>query len=250
MPSFINAGGQNLDYASFPAGMRLLPILKIGVLLAAVCLCVQGQNSPSRNPPAKDAPSEIKGLPTRPTPADYPNQTEVGKVTMAVEFQGHAVPTTQGNLTTEDYIAVETAFFGPKGARLKLSFEDFTLRINGKKALPGQPFGVVLGNVKDPEWVPPEPVKVKSHSNLSVGDEQEQAPKGEAKEPAFAPKIPIEVQRAMHLRVQKAALPEGDRALPVAGLVFFWYTGKTEKIRTLELIYSGAAGKTTLTLDR
>jgi hypothetical protein len=68
--------------------------------------------------------------------------------------------------------------------------------------------------------------------------------------PPFPPKIPIEVQRAMAQRVQKAVLPEGDRALPVAGLIFFPYTGKTQKIRLIELIYTGPAGKTILTLDQ
>jgi hypothetical protein len=230
--------------------MRFFPIVKMAVPLAVVCLCVQGQTPPSPNPPVKDPATEIKGMPPRPTPADYPDQAEAGKVTIAAEFQGHGVPTLQGNLTTEDYVAVETAFFGPPGTRIKLAFDNFELRINGKKALPSQPYGVVLGNVKDPEWVPPEPVKTtKAHANLSTSDEPEPAPKGEAKEPAFPPRIPIEVQRALNLRVQKAALPEGDRALPVAGLVFFWYSGKIEKIRTIELIYTGAAGKAILTLE-
>jgi hypothetical protein len=35
----------------------------------------------------------------------------------------------------------------------------------------------------------------------------------------------------------------------VAGLVFFWYTGKVEKIHTIELIYTGPAGKGILTLE-
>ncbi len=194
-------------------------------------------------------PIETKGLLPRATPADYPDQAQVGKLTIAAELQGHSVPTSQGNLTTEDYVAVETAFFGPPGARLTLSFDNFSLRINGKKPVPSQPYGVVLGNIKDPEWVPPEPEKPKVPANIITGDEAPQKEKAEDKQPPFPPKIPIEVQRAMNQRVQRAALPEGDRALPVAGLVFFWYSGKIEKIHTIELIYSGAAGKATLTLE-
>jgi len=171
----------------------------------------------------------------------------MGAVTIAAEFQGHAVPTEQGNLTTEDYVTVETGFYGKPGQRVTLSFENFTLRINGKKEIPAQPYGVILSNVKDPQWIPPEPAKPKM-SNIFVGGEKEEAPKGEAKEPPFPPKIPIEVQRAMHQRVQKAALPGGDRAVPVAGLVFFPYSGRTEKIHTVELIYKGSAGKAALTL--
>jgi hypothetical protein len=72
---------------------------------------------------------------------------------------------------------------------------------------------------------------------------------GEKEPPPFV-HVPIEVVRARQQRVQKSALPEGDRALPVAGLLFFSYTGKVEKIRTLELVYTGAAGKAELTLNR
>jgi hypothetical protein len=221
----------------------------MGVPIAAICLCAQGQNPPSQTPPAKDTPIEAKGMPPRTTPTDYPDQGQAGKVTIGAEFQGHAVPTLQGNLTTEDYVTVETGLFGPPGTRIKLSFDDFALRINGKKALPGLPYGVVLGNVKDPEWVPPEPPKSTAHSNLTIGDDKEEGSKLGAKEPTFTPRVPIEVQRAMNQRVQKAALPEGDRVLPVAGLVFFPYNGKVEKIRTIEMIYTGPAGKATLTLE-
>ena len=226
--------------------------------IAAICLCVQGQNPPSQptpgqNPPANAAPIETKGTPPRAAPTDYPDQAQAGKVTIAAEFQGHSIPTAKGNLTTEDYLVVETGFFGPPGERIRLSFDDFTLRINGKKAVPSQPYGAVLGSVKDPEWQPPEPEKTKISGIFGGDDEQQEKekidPRGEGKMPPFPPKIPIEVQRAMAQSVHRATLPEGDRALPVAGLVFFPYSGKTEKLHTLELIYSGAAGKVTLTLE-
>jgi hypothetical protein len=53
----------------------------------------------------------------------------------------------------------------------------------------------------------------------------------------------------MAQRVQKATLPEGDRALPLAGLIFFQYRGKTQGIHSIELIYAGPAGKASLTLQ-
>jgi len=49
--------------------------------------------------------------------------------------------------------------------------------------------------------------------------------------------------------VQKAAFPEGDRTVPVAGLLFFQYSGKAKSIRSVELIYNGPAGKATLELQ-
>jgi hypothetical protein len=42
---------------------------------------------------------------------------------------------------------------------------------------------------------------------------------------------------------------EGDRALPQAGLLFFEYRGKTQGIRSLELIYNGSAGNASLALQ-
>lgn len=222
--------------------MRLSPALRIGVPIAAMCLFVQGQNAPS-----KGAPIETKGTPPRANPADYQAQAQAGTVTVAAEFEGHSIATLEGTLSTEDYVVIETGLFGPPDARIKLSIDDFTLRINGKKTtLPSQPFGLVVKSVKDPEWEPPVPRESKSKTSLSSGGEGEQA----GPKPSPTPvKIPFEVQRAWAQRVQKAALPEGDRALPKAGLIFFPYRGKTEKIQSIELIYAGPAGTATLKLQ-
>jgi hypothetical protein len=225
--------------------MRLSTVLRTGVLLGAICLYVQGQNTQT-----KDAQPEAKGMPPRAAPADYQAQAQAGTVTIAAEFTGHSVPTPQGPLSTEDYVVVEIGLFGSPGAQIKLSSGDFSLRINGKKtALSSQPFGLVAGSVKDPEWVPPEPPASKSKTGLSSGGGGGRGGQGDSNEPPAPVKIPIGVQRAMALRVQKAALPEGDRTLPLAGLIFFQYRGKTQGIQSLELIYAGPAGKATLALQ-
>jgi hypothetical protein len=151
----------------------------------------------------------------------------------------------QGPLSTEDFIVVETALFGAPDARMKISASDFSLRVNGKKAaLPTVPYGMILRSLKDPEWQPPEPPK---KSKTSVGGAGEGG-QGEDAPPAPV-KIPIEVQRAMAQRVQKATLPEGDRVLPQAGLIYFQYRGGTKGIRSVELIYDGPAGRATLKLQ-
>jgi hypothetical protein len=222
-------------------------VLRMAFPITALCLYVQGQNPPG--PPAKEAPIEAKGLPPRATPADYQSQAQLGTLTIAAEFTGHGIPTPQGALTTEDYVAIETGLFGAPGSRLQLSSGDFALRINGKKTpLPSLPYGMVIASVKDPEYIPPEVAAPKSKSSLNTGggggDQRDlNSP------PPPPPPIPIGVQRAMAQRVQKAALPEGDRALPQAGLIFFQYRGKIQGIRSLELLYTGPAGKATLTLQ-
>jgi hypothetical protein len=159
---------------------------------------------------------------------------------MAAEFTGHSLPTLEGPLTTEDYVAIETALFGPAGARQQISAGDFSLRVNGKKSpLVSQPYGLIVGSLRDPEWAPPEPPAPKSKTSMGGGGQGQ----GESNAPPEPVKIPIALQRAMAQRVQKASLPEGDRALPQAGLIFFQYRGKITNLQSIELIYDGPAGK-------
>jgi hypothetical protein len=193
------------------------------------------------------APPKVEGLPARTAPGDYQAQAKLDKITIAADFVAHAVPTMQGPLTSEDYVAVEVAFFGPADARPKISFEDFSIKINGKKtATPSQQYGMMMKSLSDPEWVPDEPVDPggKSKTGLSTGGGQAGDPK------PSPPKMPFPLRRAMEQKALKSVLPEGERPLPVAGLVFFPYRGKDSGIHNVELIYNGAAGKATLTFTR
>jgi len=218
-------------------------------LITALCLYASGQSTPSpQNPPPSPnkglASQRSEGIPPRATPGDYQAQAPAGTVTVAAEFLGHSVPTPQGTFSTEEYVAVEAALFGPPESRLKISFDDFSVRINEKKtSMPGQPFGAIFRSLKDPEWVPPDQGEAKSKTSLSTGG---QGNKGDAPAPVH---MPLDLQRAMEQHVQKVALPEGDRALPQAGLIFFPYRGKATGIHSIELNYAGPAGKATLTLQ-
>ncbi|MEO7651080.1 MAG: hypothetical protein ABIZ80_11480, partial [Bryobacteraceae bacterium] len=215
---------------------------QVSALILSVALCLEGQN-----PPGKDAQTDIRGIPPRAAPGDYQSQAKAGTLTIAAEFTGHGLPTLEGPLTTEDFVAVETALFGPAGARIKISATDFSLRVNGKKApLQSQPFGLILTSVKDPEWVPPDAPAPKSKSSIGTGGQGQGA---DSNAPPAPVKIPVPVQRAMAQRVQKATLPEGDRTLPQAGLIFFQYRGKEKNLQSIELLYEGPAGKAALKLQ-
>src|ERR1700687_436260 len=132
-----------------------------GLLFTTLYLGAQGQETQVK---------EIRGLPPRATPADYQAQAQAGGMTIAAEFVGHFVPTLQGNLSTEDYVVVETGMFGPPEAHIKVFLGDFSLRINGKKtALPSQPYGMVIKSLKDPDWEPPAAAKSSSKTNVSTG---------------------------------------------------------------------------------
>jgi hypothetical protein len=220
--------------------MRNSLVLRNSLWLVGLCLCAQPQHPASPAAP----PNEAKGMPPRGGPGDYQAHAKVGTVTIGAEFMRHAVPTPQGSFNNEDYVVVEVGFFGAPGERTKISVDDFTLKINGKKPLPSMPYGVVMANLKDPDWVPPEAPKPKG-GGLSTGGEGG----GQGDTPPPAPKMPMPLVHAMEQKVQKAAMPEGDRALPEAGLLFFTYHGLTKSIKSVELTYSGPAGKAILTLE-
>src|SRR5580704_1758243 len=88
-----------------------------------------------------------KGLPPRATPGEYLSRAQAGNYTIAAEFDRHDVPVAETTLTTEDYICVEVAIFGPAASHLTVSFSDFSLRINGKKTpLAAEQFAMVFTN--------------------------------------------------------------------------------------------------------
>jgi hypothetical protein len=215
--------------------MQLFPTL---IALVAIPLFAQDPD-PAKKPPT------IEAKPTAPraSPADYVSQGKAATVTIAAEFNGHAVTTPEGQYNDEDFVCVEVAVYGPDGARLTLSYSNFSLRINGKKPQEAQAYETIFHSLKDPEWLPPETVEKGGKTQIgSSGGSDINAP------PPVTPKMPFQLQRAMEIRVQKAALTEGDLPLPQAGLLFFKYGGKVSSLHSLELVYSGPGGKATFAL--
>jgi hypothetical protein len=217
----------------------------LSVLIATISLYAQGQDTPKPDAEKKDAPVDAKPIPPRAGPSDYLGHVKVGDVTIAAEFTGHSVPTPGALLSTEDYVAVEVAIFGAPDAKLKLSYKDFALRINGKKnPTPAEAYTLVFKSLKDPDWEPPAAPKSGGTSISSGG----RGGGGQSDSGGLPPvvHIPLPLERAMALRVQKAALAEDEHVLPQAGLIFFAHHGK---VQSIELIYAGPAGKATLALQ-
>jgi hypothetical protein len=219
-------------------------VVVAGVLAAALGQSPSGQSAPitpsapGKGPQVVDAPPS----PPRASLADYQGHASIGAVTIAAEFTGHNVVTPLAAFTTEDYVAVDVGLFGQPDSHVRLSHEDFSLRINGKKALPAQQYLLMFKSLKDPEYVPPEPAKSKDDAGVPIVG---QSPSD--RNPQWHP-VPFEVSHKMEVRVEKAALPEGDRALPADGLIFFPYKGSEKGITSVELLYDGPAGRTILTL--
>lgn len=221
---------------------------------AVFCLPAQEQDKQEPGPSEPQLhDSPVKGLPPRVAATEYQAHAQAGSIMIGAEFDGHSIPTADHIYSSEDYIVVEAAFFGPAGAHLMLSRDDFTLRITGRKTpLASEPFELVMRSLKDPEWNPPKTDDdSKSKNGLTTGggggaaDGSDLGPKL----PPLPPKMPFPLKRAMELTVKTSMMEQGDRPLPQAGLLFFRYGGKPENIKGLELVYSGAAGKTALDLQ-
>jgi hypothetical protein len=185
-------------------------------------------------------------MPARATPNDYLAHASAGPLTIGAEFMQHSVPTTGGMLSTEDYVVVEVGVFGPPGTRTTLNPQDFSLKINSKKPQQSENYIAVFKSLKDPEWEPAVPVEQKGKTSIGSSGG---GGKGNSNDPPVVPKPPFKLQREWNLRMQKNAFPEGDRALPQAGLLFFKYGGKASGIHSLELTYEGPAGKAKLELQ-
>jgi hypothetical protein len=217
-------------------------VLKSSVPLGAVLISVfllAAQKTPVKESETSGRP----GMPPRASPADYQSQGHVGPVTIGAEFTRHSVPTPEGVYSTEDYVVVEMGVFGAPQARLTISAGDFSLRINGKKKLlASQPYALVAGSLKDPSWAPPAPAEKPKTSFGSAGQ-------GDSSSPPPVVHVPMSVTHAMDQHVEKAVLPEGERALPEAGLLFFEYRGQDKSIHSVELLYDGPAGKAKLELQ-
>jgi|SRR5579863_1242567 len=222
--------------------MRIITAIGM-LLLAGAGLWLRAQ-APDAS--SKEAPVRAVGLQPRPTPADYQFRAQAGTLTVAAEFMGHGVPTEEGGpYDTQEYVVVEAALFGAPGAKIQLSYKDFSMRFNGKKqAVPSTPYVQVFANLKDPEWEPPE--SEKSQATTSIGG----AGGSESDRTKMVPKMPMALRHTMEQRVLKASISEGERTLPQAGLLFFEWRGDVKGIHSMELLYSSPAGKATLALQK
>lgn len=208
--------------------------------VAAALMAIIWQAAPAQQPVEKE-PQARKGIPARSGPGDYQAHVEAGGFSLAGDFTEHSVATPDGTYETDDYVVVEVGLFGPPQARKNISYQDFSLRINGKKTLSPQPYEVVRASLKDPLWAPP---KTEAKSKTSIGG-------GGAEESSTPAPVhmPFDLHRAMELRVEKAALPRGERVLPEDGLLFFEYHGKAKGIHSVELTYAGMPGDAVLRFE-
>lgn len=196
-------------------------------------------------------------------PSDYPIHAKAAGFEIGAEYLVHSLPTANGNYYVHDYLVVEVAI-APAHPPLTVSSQRFTLRLNRKKpVLYSQSPGMVAASLKYPDWenqhsmtaeagmgdrsvilrspqpverFPGDPRPRQNRLPVPTREPDETSPTGEPKQGA----MPVEEA------VARAALPEGETAIPRNGALFFPYQGKLKSIHSMELIYDDSQNAPTV----
>jgi len=185
---------------------------------------------------------------------DYPAHAESAAAEIGVDYLVHSYSADGQTYFTKDYLVFEVAVY-PK-APMELSAGLFLLRINNAKR-PIQPVSaeLVAASMRNADWIQRPHAEVAAGvGNAGVvlgappavgrfpGD-----PTGGARypRPPRAPEDPLKPEKPVKDGAQLAV----DTALqterimgPVAGNIYFEYSGNTKKLKTLSLVFHTAAG--------
>jgi hypothetical protein len=201
--------------------------------------------------PAQDSPPRSKA-------SDYPAHVQLPRFELGAEYLVHNIPAEKGEYWAKEYLVVELAVFPSTREGVRISANQFVLRINGKKTvlLSDSP-GTVAAALKYPDWE----ARPNLTASAGIGDAGVVlgAPPATARFPGDnrgvatrpIPKDPGD-QDTYGLRqdtgppieqaIAVAALPEGQVDRPVKGCLFFRFSGKIKSIRSLDLIYDPGDG--------
>jgi hypothetical protein len=211
-------------------------------------------------------PLAAAGSDPRPKAADYPAHAAMPKAAIGAEYLVRSFSGHNRTFAAPDHLVVEVAVYPAPEEKLPVSTRHFSLRLNGKREvlLPQSP-GAVAASMKYPDWERRRRVEAiggVGDGGVILGRPQpvERFPgdprPGQTRLPA-PPRAPAPEDRAASESEQPVRaedvlvefeLPEGDAARPVSGYLYFYFKGKTKSIRSLELVYQGPGGNTTLRL--
>lgn len=208
--------------------------------------------------------SYAAGREPKPKPAEYRAHAVSGGLTIAADYLIRSFGSGTQTYWTPEYLVVEVALYSDSRDPVQINSNAFALRFNCRKdVLYAQTPGMVASSLKYQDWerrrgweaeggagdtgvIVGQPVPTERFPGDPSGRRVPRPPRvpeaenrtGIEKE---VPPTPAEIASSQ-------ALPEGSQTLPVAGYLYFPYTGKTTKLKSVELIYQGPSGAVTLQL--
>ena len=206
------------------------------------------------------------GTEPRKDAAEFPAHAKTESLAIGAEYLVRSFSGQGQTYVAPGYLVVEVAVYPVRPGEFTLSAGNFSLRINGKKALlmPQTP-GIVAASLKYPDWEERSGVEAgvgAGGAGVILGRPRpmERFPDdtrpGRSRLPAPprapAPEDPSGLGKSPPVSAEElvvaTALPEGEFRGPVAGYLYFAHKGKPKSIRSLELLYSGPAGPAALRL--
>lgn len=200
-------------------------------------------------------------------PEEYPHHatlgTPKGPVRLGVEYWVRTVPGTKESYYAGNYLVVEVAVYPPKGELFTVRGGDFQLKVNGVKhgMLPQSP-GIVASAIRNPQWEGGPTVEALAgvgpgtviygprRTGRFPGDPTVPEP-GQRRNPETdagpGTSRPDGVEATAEA-IKDFALPEGPADTAVSGALYFPWRESTKKIKKIELVYDGPAGKTSFKL--
>lgn len=195
-----------------------------------------------------------EGVPVRAAAGDYPARAKVAGGELAAEFLGRTVPAPEAPFVLVNYVAVELAVFSTP---CEFNSGHFGLRVNGKQTLLAQTPGMVAAALQYPDWEGARGLEATAgagNMDVVLGRKTNTVPRfpGDRRVPTAPPGTPGKTETNEKVApwewVGKLAWGDGPCKAPAAGLLYFPYKGSLAKLKTVELVYSGAEGKATLAL--
>src|ERR1035438_4009156 len=99
-----------------------------------------------------------QGTEPKPKAEDYEVHAGTRTAAIGAEYMVHSFSRGDKAFLAKDYLVVEVALFPPKGETIEVQNSDFSLRINGRKAmLLPEAVSMVAGSLQHPEREQPKP---------------------------------------------------------------------------------------------
>lgn len=201
-----------------------------------------------------------QGSEPKPKAEDYEVHASTPTAIIGAEYMVHSFSRGDKAFLAKDYLVVEVALYPPKDTIFQIQNADFSLRINGKKAvLMPEAVSMVVASLQHPEWEQPKPNGEidagTGNAGVAIGGPPRNShPFPGSNEPGteLPPRVdvPKDNPTGMEKEVVKAdvvavetALVEGPHHSAISGFLYFSYRGKPGSVKTLELLYQDAVLK-------
>jgi hypothetical protein len=197
------------------------------------------------------------GTDPKPKAEDYDVHARVDGIEVGAEYMVHSFSGEDKTFLVDDYLVVEVALFPRKGESVMANSGEFTLRVDGKRPLSSVAPQGVVSSMQRRQWQQGRGVQAAGGVGDDVvvlgGPPRQTPPYGQeprtTRRPPRAPDsenrsgLPAPEKVNPEELVVRTAFPEGTFSGPVSGFLFFPFSGKASKIKSVDLLYHDATLK-------